>query len=264
MICPIKKNKILFSFISFLLLFTFFSKDSHANYTGDFGVSVKVNSVNDVPLDEGLLVSYKEGNYLLSTEEFDQAVFGVISNSTVLTLIDINLENPTYVVSSGQAKVKVSGLSGDVKKGDYITSSSKPGVGQKAYKSGFVIGLSLEDATFSGPDDVKDILVFIDPKATFIDNNLQLNLFEALKSGYKAPLLSPISSLRYILAVIVIASSFILGFTSFGKITGHGIQALGRNPLAGKDIKIAMVMNFVLTLTIILSGLGVAYLVLVI
>jgi F0F1-type ATP synthase membrane subunit c/vacuolar-type H+-ATPase subunit K len=86
---------------------------------------------------------------------------------------------------------------------------------------------------------------------------------EAIRSGALSPLLNPIESLRYILAAIVVAASFILGFSTFGRSSRKGIEALGRNPLAQGSIKAAMVFNMLLSFGVMLIGLTLAYLILV-
>jgi len=49
------------------------------------------------------------------------------------------------IVSYGKTLVRVTNQNGEIKKGDFITSSNRPGVGQKATEPGFVVGRALED-----------------------------------------------------------------------------------------------------------------------
>ena len=53
------------------------------------------------------------------------------------------------------------------------------------------------------------------------------------------------------------------GFTIFSKITGSGIQALGRNPLARRTIELNLAIEFILNIALIVFGLVIAYLILV-
>jgi hypothetical protein len=48
------------------------------------------------------------------------------------------------VALSGRVPVKVSLENGEIKKGDYLTSSSTPGVAMKALRPGPVVGKALE------------------------------------------------------------------------------------------------------------------------
>jgi len=62
---------------------------------------------------------------------------------------------------------------------------------------------------------------------------------------------------------MVVIASFVVGFSSFGKISGKSVEALGRNPLASRDIKSAVVFNFIFTFGIMIIGIVLSYLVLV-
>jgi F0F1-type ATP synthase membrane subunit c/vacuolar-type H+-ATPase subunit K len=53
-----------------------------------------------------------------------------------------------------------------------------------------------------------------------------------------------------------------LGFVFFGRVVARGVEAMGRNPLAGSLIAVSVVFNLILTVVIMLVGLGIAYLIL--
>jgi len=65
------------------------------------------------------------------------------------------------------------------------------------------------------------------------------------------------------LAALIVAATFIIGFSTFGKSSGRTIAALGRNPLAQRSIKTAMIFNMILAFGVMLIGLALAYLILV-
>jgi F0F1-type ATP synthase membrane subunit c/vacuolar-type H+-ATPase subunit K len=201
--------------------------------------------------------------YKLSVVSYDSALFGVVTEDPALAMEDIALENRSFVVSGGEAFVKVSAINGDIAKGDFITSSEIPGVAQKADMSGQVIGVALQDYSAESVDIVDDILVQLDIRAKMIESNVRVNLIEALRSGSQAPFMTPLTSLRYILAALVTAGSFVIGFSSFGKTSRGGVEALGRNPLAHKTIQRSIVFNLILTAVIMFAGLTLAYLILV-
>jgi hypothetical protein len=90
------------------------------------------------------------------------------------------------------------------------------------------------------------------------------NLIEALKQGLLAPTLTPLASLRYLLAMIVAVASFILGFIYFGKVAKSGVEAVGRNPLASRLIQLNVALNLILTVAIMSAGLLLAYFILII
>lgn len=77
-------------------------------------------------------------------------------------------DNKIPVALSGRVPVKVSDENGPIQAGDYLTSSSTPGVAMKATKVGPVIGQALESfAPFvseSGSSETEDHLVYIKTK----------------------------------------------------------------------------------------------------
>jgi F0F1-type ATP synthase membrane subunit c/vacuolar-type H+-ATPase subunit K len=129
--------------------------------------------------------------------------------------------------------------------------------------SGQVVGIALQDYSSDNPELVDDILVQLDIRANVIQQNVRVNLIDALRSGTQAPFLTPLTSLRYILAALITGGAFVIGFASFGKTSGSGVEALGRNPLAHKTIQRSIVFNLILTAVIMMVGLVLAYLILV-
>ncbi len=211
----------------------------------------------------GHIVTLKSDSYTLANEPFDYDIVGVIVENSSLTLVDTGNQTAKLVMQKGEAEILASNTSGDIKKGDYITSSNTPGVGQKADKNGFVVGRALEDLTVDPQTNTGMVWSVIEPKYTYINNTMKTNLLDALRSGSLSPLLNPVESLRYILAALIVAATFIIGFSTFGKSSSRTIEALGRNPLAQRSIKTAMIFNMILAFGVMLIGLALAYLILV-
>ena len=210
--------------------------------------------------EPGSVVSTSPEGFILSNESEDTDIYGVIADAPIAYLQDTLLEESKLVVTQGQVYVNVTDANGEILEGDYLTSSDTPGVAHKATQSGPVIGKALEDFTGTGEGQ---ILMYVSPGSQFIEQDAQVNLVEALRQGTQAPFLSPIASLRYLLAALIVAGSFVVGFSSFGKASGSGIEALGRNPMAKRTIQASIVFNFLLTAFIMLIGLTLAYFVLV-
>lgn len=211
----------------------------------------------------GSIISNKGTHYIPAQEPFDTEMVGVIVENSSISITNPAQTPLHLIMSSGEAQILVSNSKGDIKKGDYITSSDIAGVGQKADKTGFVIGKATED--FYQPSDAQSDLVWatVEPKYAYINNTVKTNLLDALRAGALSPLLNPLESLRYILAALIVAATFIIGFSTFGKTSGRTIEALGRNPLAQGSIKTAMIFNTVLAFGVMLIGLALAYLILV-
>lgn len=233
--------------------------------------AVSSSSAISIEFDEdggapGELVSYTtDGRYVLSRVEYDVTLHGVLAESPAILLDDLSIDpaRSRMLVVSGEAYVKVTNKNGAIKKGDVITSSNDPGIGMLAMDTGMILGKAMEDFNPESPDSVGEIMVYVDMGQYFPTLSVKRNLMEALRAGVQAPFISPLSSLRYLLAAIVVAGSFIIGFSTFGKVSGGSVEALGRNPLASRSIKSAVTFNFLLTFVVMAIGLTLAYLILV-
>jgi hypothetical protein len=208
--------------------------------------------------EEGDIVSFVDNSYTLSNEAYDLNMIGVITESSALTLEDIDLSEGRFVATSGEMLVKVSTINGSIALGDYITSSEIRGVGQKATQPGQVLGVALADFDAASSDDIGLVPVLVDVRTSFVGPEGKSGLLDALTAGTLSGV-----SLRYVLAALVALLTFVIGFASFGKTSGNSVEALGRNPLAGSSIKSVVVFNFLLTFVIMLAGLAIAYFILI-
>ena len=225
--------------------------------TAGQGVAVSMSIVGET-VDGDIVCNYL-GEIKRCNTAYDGRIYGVSVDEPALALENLSLTDAKTVTTSGKAYVRVSDANGQVKKGDYVTSSDKEGVGQKATKSGYVVGTALEDADAGE----SKILVAIGAKQAFVTLATRGNLLETIKEALLSPTLTPLASLRYILAAFMAVASFVLGFWYFGRVAKTGIEALGRNPLAGRLIQLGVVFNLFLTALIMGSGLLIAYLILV-
>lgn len=244
-------------FVTFAALL-FVNESLALETTTAYSLQIKDNKGND-----GDIVTYKDGIYDLASEKYDTQMFGVITDTPATSLEDLNLADYKLVTSFGEAVVNVSNRDGEIKEGDFITSSDIPGVGVKANESGQILGVSLQDYTPANAEDIGKILVFVDIKTNFIERKINKNLIEILRTSLTSPFMTPIEALRYLLAILVVFASFVIGFSSFGRITGTSVEALGRNPMAGASIRRVVIFNFILTFIIMAVGLAIAYFVLV-
>ncbi|MGP8216880.1 MAG: hypothetical protein ACLQQ4_15040 [Bacteroidia bacterium] len=86
-------------------------------------------------------------NRRMATKSYDENIIGVYYLGPNAVHNAMMTTEP--LVSEGIVYVKYNSENGQIKKGDLITSSSTPGEGMKATKSGMVIGVALEDASGS-------------------------------------------------------------------------------------------------------------------
>lgn len=209
-------------------------------------------------VQDGDIICQADGGYKACNKEYDQSIYGVYIENPPLLLEDTTVAGRAVVIG-GVVTVRVNTDNGAIKKGDFITSSKTAGVGQKAMVSGYVLGVAMEDLE-SGEAKV---LMSLGARVALITNTTRGNLFQTVRDALLSPTLTPLASLRYVLAAIIASAAFILGFWYFGRVAKSGVEAVGRNPLAGRLIQFSVILNLLLTALIMGSGLLIAYLILV-
>lgn len=244
-------------FLLFLIASIYFSQTVLA--TTSVAVSIPIE---DPDATAGHIVTLRNGVYILSFSAREPGVFGVITDDPIISINDRSLANSKYVVTSGEVRVKVSGINGSISEGDYLSASKISGVGQKASGNGPVIGVALESYNPENLNDVGEISAFLNITSAFVGERQEQDLIGLLRGGLQVPFVTPLTSFRYILAALIAMVSFFIGFSSFGRISINGIEALGRNPLASRLIKSAIVLNFIFTFGIMAVGLAISYLIL--
>jgi len=255
-------NYLLFFFA--LVLLTFIPRNIFAQDLV-LGVATTV-LINDEKVNNGSIVSTSDKGFFLTTKPYDQSVIGVVALNPA-----VKIEGPTPttgksypVVSSGNFKVLVSTINGPIVRGDSITSSTIPGVGMKATKSGFVLGVAQESYTSDDFKQIKPINVAVTMRHSAPRATLQRNLFDVANLSALAWTEEPLTVFRYLMAAFILIVSFILGFYIFGRVANRGVEALGRNPLAARVIQLGIGLNVLITVAIIGAGILVAILILTI
>ena len=228
------------------------------------GVAVSY-PINVEGVESGHIICGTTDGFTLCDSEYDPQMFGVITDNPSVALEAPGTEGDAtrLVLSDGVARTKVSGSNGPIAEGDFVTTSDIPGVGQKADRSGYVLGASLDD--FSGEsDDVRgEVLVALNIHPAAGLAGPRSDLLSIIRSGVTAPLFEPLAAFRYILAALMILIAFSLGFVYFGRVAKTGIEAMGRNPKASRVIQLSVLFNIVITIIIVLIGLAIAYLILI-
>lgn len=202
-----------------------------------------------------IMCAYSEGN-LPCNQEYDPAILGVIDRQPSVYLQNLSQSQTLPLATSGKVVVRVKAGAG-IKKGDFVTTSGDPGVGQKATRSGFIVGMAQAD------QEGEEVLVAVTVRPAIIVEGVRGNLLETLRQGLASVYLTPLSALRYILAMIVTIIAFTLGFMYFGRVAKSGVEAVGRNPIASRTIQFSVILNVILTMAIALAGLTLAYLILI-
>lgn len=243
-----------------VFLLSIFTK--HVEAQTSFGVA-NYYPVQDETVEDGSIVSFSPNGYFLSRVAQDPFMIGVVSNTPAIA-IDIQSENQkTYpVIANGTAFVLVSTANGQIKQGDPITSSATPGVGMKNTKDGYVLGFSLQDFNADSTSETGKIAVSVNIRYYSQGATTESNLSDIASLTKLSFYQEPLRVLRYVVAGIILISSFVLGFLSFGRVANTGVESIGRNPLAGKMIQFGIFINVLITIALIGSGFGLAYLVL--
>ena len=240
--------------IILLALFLLLPVTTHAQVPGIEVTSVY--SITDKDALEGDILVTGDKGLTRASKSFDNKMFGVVQTSPLLVYQDKDTPNGKPVIRSGVASVNVTSLNGAIKYGDYITSSSIAGKGQKASESGYVLGVALAAFDGQGGDQIDGpngkvsggkILIAIrveyaeltNPRFAgrlfgFIGNNFLENVNDPKKIG---------NVVRYIAAGLVVLLSFTFGFLTFSRSIAKSIEAIGRNPLAKSAIQLSMIIN---------------------
>lgn len=240
--------------VLFLILFWLIAKGIGAQ---SFFQTASYLEVADPKAEPGDIISKTEQGLVRSSTPYDQDVVGVVAENPAIIF---NRPSTTTlpIAAQGVVRVKVSDVNGKIKKGDYITTSNQPGVGQKATRPGYVIGGALEDLT-KKQGKIRVVLGIREmsigrAKGIGIVEEIRQRLLEGLQKPENFP-----EVLRYIFAVLVGGGSFLLGFLSFVKSLRNGIEAIGRNPLAKRSIQLALVLNLIGITILTGAGLALAF-----
>ena len=227
------------------------------------GIAVDV-TIDDKDVPDGSIISLTEGKYRLSSIPYDPSVFGVVTYNPSAFFDDSSDVTKRPVVAYGKAKVRVSSVNGVIKAGDLVTTSEIKGVGQKATENGYVIGVALEDYDVQDPKKEGTIYVTLHLNFGMLSTTVRENLVSSLRKGAIAPFSSPLNAFRYLVAALIAILSFVGGFWFFGRVSSRGVEAIGRNPLARRFILLSVLLNVALTVSVMLLGVALAYIILVI
>lgn len=218
----------------------------------------------DIEVQGGDVLCSYEGGITLCDDIYDPAIYGVVTDSPPVSFTSEDLPGAPLAVQTGDVIIRVNSANGNISAGDLVTTSTTPGVAQKATVNGFVIGTALEDYSSDDPNAVGEILVAmnIHPTSSFVGS--RSNLVSNIRQALSAPVVAPLDSFRYLLAFIIALISFALGFVYFGRVVRTGVEAIGRNPLASRSIQATVLVNIVITIVIVVTGLAIALLILII
>ncbi len=214
-------------------------------------------NVADKEAVDGDLMVYTGAGLTRANTEYSVELFGVLQENPALVLRNLDGSGKP-IVTSGNATVNVTNINGPIKKGDFITSSEIPGKGQKATKTGYVIGLATTD--FNEAESAKINYRGKQLSSGQISVSLKVEFAEVNRqNNYQNPFFGSqeklIQGIRYSAAALLILISFSLGYFTFSRATLKSVEAIGRNPLSKNAIHISLILNIVFTVIITTIGL---------
>lgn len=250
--------------IGVLFLFSIFSSSQTFAATSvetSFGIANYL-PITDQNVSDGDIVSFSPQNgYFLSKTPYDISMVGVVTSNPAISLEIIGGAKSYPVVSTGNAAVNVITINGNIKKGDPITTSQIPGKAMKATKTGYIIGAALEDYSNSNNRAPKMIAITLNVHYYSAKGSTASSIFDVLNLSSLATYEEPIQAFKYFVAAVTVVLSFVFGFFSFARTANKGLEALGRNPLASRRIELGILLNIIVAIVIVLSGLAVAFIV---
>lgn len=216
--------------------------------------------VADKEASDGDILIYTDKGLVRSSTAFSNAMFGVVQTNPVV-VIELDDNQGQTVISSGVANVNVIDANGLIKKGDYITSSATAGKGQRADKSGYMLGVALADLQTSSGQipvalDIKyvDLYSLISPTASKFLKALDNILLASTTDPEKFSRL-----VRYVTAALIVMGAFGISFLTFSRSMTKSVEAIGRNPLAKNSIYFSLSLNVIVAVVTLIVGLITAF-----
>ncbi len=220
----------------------------------------------------GDLISFDKNTQIfhLSHRANDPNLFGVTIKNPVVVLRKNDGGIP--IVETGEAIVNVTTINGPIHAGDYITTSSIPGKGQKmTISKSVVLGTALDSffGASTTPTDTKTqtvyegsirVLISIGPKV-LTSTAPSSPVFSVVNSVTD---ISSVTSkiLKYLLAAVITIGTIAIAFRNFGASLKDSILSVGRNPLARSSIQSMVVLNTILIILVSAAGLFIGFAVL--
>ena len=221
----------------------------------------------------GDIIAYdaESRTFLLTQFEDDPRLFGVVSE--VPPIIVVSEEKTVPIMWTGETLVNVTLENGPIQKGDAITSSSIPGKGQRAGRQHQnILGIAQEPLTTSDAAAVS-----LPDGRTILAGTIIVDIRRALAPapaggaapfdpcvvagvGCDSPPTAPpeesgSSLARYIAAGLIALGTLYFAFSGFISNINNGVLSVGRNPRAKRSIEAVVVLNGVLAVVIVATGL---------
>lgn len=238
------------------------------------GQSVLQGYASDEKLQRGMLVvgvDDDETKVKAMSAETAEKFKGVVAESNDSPVTISSEDRQIFVATTGPYQVLVTTENGQIKKGDYISISSSPGIGAKATEfQPYVIGVAAGDfegggdtigSTSGGNVQLGRILVDVsfgrNPALKVPEKD---RIPDALQKFVEDVADKPVSSTKlYIGFAILVAASVIAGSMLYSGVRSS-VVSIGRNPLSKSSIYRGLIQVVVLSLIVFITGIFGVYL----
>lgn len=179
---------------------------------------------------------------VLTKQVNDPNMVGVVQGNALITFGTIG-STTVPVASSGTVSVQVSDINGKIFKGDIITSSTIPGVGERDTSDGVILGEALQSFDQATNVTIKTITVHgtqrqIKEGTILLSigiKNYQVSQFGGLIDSLNflstAMTGKQVNLLREMIAILVFFGGMIVFIYGVGVSIKHSLVSIGRNPL---------------------------------
>jgi hypothetical protein len=248
------KKSIIGVFLGLLIFATFSPKAFAQNPPSLGGVAVNIK-ISEENVGEGDIISITKDGFKKSIASYDPQTYGVVVAAPILS-VEARSDSTRAVVSSGEVKVKVSAVNGEIKVGDFIATGEEAGIGVKATTDGYAIGKALEDYTDTSKPGLISVLVDIG----YFSGSLgagALSPLDKLIDLISDPARFP-TILRYTMATLLGLITILVSAFAFIRFMTTGIEAIGRNPIAKKTILGGMILAGIVICVVAVAGIAAA------
>lgn len=260
------KNFIAQILFAFLLITYHLSLISfvHAQATPGFNVASTYKLNDKDALSGDIIILAGENGLVRGNVSYDSRIFGVFVQTPTLVLRQSQEPEATSstvpVIRAGETLVNVTDFNGEIKKGDYVTSSPISGKGMRAGQSGYVLGAALENAQFLQATQnfenkqIRNGTVRVALRIEYAELTTARSasrLLDQLNAAFFRNIQDPEKftlTIRYIIAGIIAILAFAIGFFWVSRSISKAVEAVGRNPLARQSILASVILQIVLTL----------------
>lgn len=224
---------------------------------------VDVYDLADQEAKDGDIIVSNDKGLLRATAPWDMHLFGVVVETPLIAYRNVD-QSGALIARTGVVSVRVSDEAGPINPGDFITSSTIAGVGQKSTKTGYVIGSAMtklegttDQANVNGKTvNIGRVNVSLRIEFADLEDKRSLTLIpyeisaQVLKSIQDSQKFATIA--RYFIAIILIFTSLISAYLINNRAVAKSIEAIGRNPLAKPDINASLRRNTLFGIAVII------------